>query len=162
MAGLLSVVARPRVRFLRLVILVVSILGLATQATEVTASASGVNATGGGSTTGMTRFALGVQNGTGHFECLMPGLMTVQATVHSAQLTGTDPETVTLSGIASVNLAEGNPFGLPAGPLVIYGVPLTFTATAVAGGPGTGFEDLKILGMDFPGTVVHGQINIGS
>jgi len=159
MTGLVGGVARPRLRFLRSVILVVSVLGLAAQATAVTASASGVNITGGGSTTGMTRFALGVQDGTGHFECLMPGLMTVQGTVRSAQVQpSAGPTSVVLSGIASVNLAEGNPFGLPAGPMAV-GVP--FTATVVAGGPGIGSEDLNILGMDFPGTIVHGQINIG-
>jgi hypothetical protein len=90
----------------------------------------------------------------------MPGLMTVQAAVRSAQLQPTaGPTSVVLSGIASVNLAEGNPFGLPAGPMAVG---VSFTATAVAGGPGIGSEDLKILGMDFPGTIVHGQLNIGN
>jgi hypothetical protein len=104
----------------------------------------------------MTRFALAIQDGVGHFECLMPGMMTVEATVTSATITGVGK--ASFSGVATVTLAPRNPFGLPAGPLV-RGVP--FTASAVAGGPGVGWEDLKILGLDFPGTVEHGQISIG-
>lgn len=118
-------------------------------------ASGGATITGGG-TTGDTRFALAVHNGSGHFECLMPHLMTVEATVTSATGTG---DKATFSGFATVTLAAGNPFGLPAGPMA-RGVP--FTASAIAGGPGVGYEDLKILGMDFPGTVRHGQISIGS
>jgi hypothetical protein len=102
----------------------------------------------------MTRFALAVQHGSGHFECLMPALMTVEATVTSAGTSGT---TATFAGFATVTLAAGNPFGLPAGQMV---TDTPFTGSAVAGGPGVGAEDLKILGMDFPGTVEHGNITI--
>lgn len=126
---------------------VVSLFALA--AAPVAASA-GANITGGGMTGDMTRFALAVHNGSGHFECLMPGVMTVEATVTSATATGM---TATFSGMAFVTFAKGN------GPRTIA---VPFTASAVAGGPGVGQEDLKILGMDFPGTVVHGQISIGT
>ena len=119
------------------------------------AQASGPTITGGGSTTGMTRFALAVSNGNGHFECLMPKLMTVEATVTSATLTS--PTSATFKGMASVTLAEANPFHLPPGPLA-RNVP--FTATAIAGGPGVGFEELDILGQRFPGTIEDGQISI--
>jgi hypothetical protein len=37
---------------------------------------------------------------------------------------------------------------------------VTFTASATAGGPGIGQLELKIMGMDFPGTVESGQIRI--
>jgi hypothetical protein len=124
-------------------------------APQTIAAEGGATITGGGVTADMTRFALAVQDGAGHFECLMPGLMTVEATVMWATTTG---GTATFSGVASVTLAKGNPFGLPAGPMA-RGV--QFSASAVAGGPGVGQEDLKILGMDFPGTVEHGQISIG-
>ena len=132
---------------------VVSLFALA----AVPAAASGgANITGGGMTSGMTRFALAIHDGSGHFECLMPALMTVEATVTSVDMT-TVP--VTFRGVATVTLAKANPFGLPAGQMAA-GVP--FTASAVAGGPGVGQEDLKIMGMDFPGTVLHGQISIGT
>ncbi len=110
---------------------------------------------GGGSTTGMTRFALAIDNGTGHFECLMPAQMTVEATV-----TGIDSisaTSATFHGTASVTLATANPFGFPAG-VFVRGA--SFTATATAGGPGAGHLDLKILGLDFPGTIEHGQIAV--
>jgi hypothetical protein len=131
-------------------------LSLSALAVVPATASDGVNITGGGMTNGMTRFALAIHDGNGHFECLMPGLMTVEATVMSATATG---GTASLKGVATVTLAKGNPFGLPAGPMAV-GVP--FTASAVAGGPGVGQEDLKILGMDFPGTVEHGQISIGN
>ena len=122
------------------------------------ASAAPGNSIKGGGTTGAsgeTRFALAITNGTGHFECLMPSLMTVEATV-----TGVDSISSTAAafhGKARVTLAANNPFGLPAGPMVT-GAP--FTARVVAGGPGVGFEDLFILGTHFPGKVAHGQISI--
>lgn len=111
---------------------------------------------GGGATADMTRFALAIDGGRGHFECLMPALMNVQATVTA--IDSIDATSAAFHGTASVTLATANPFGLPAGPLA-RGVP--FTATATAGGPGAGQLDLKILGLDFPGTVEHGQITIG-
>jgi hypothetical protein len=113
-------------------------------------------------TTGMTRFALAVHDGSGHFECLMPGLMTVEATVTSASMSGAG--TATFSGTAVITLAKGNPFGAPAGPSPFGRVP--FNASVVAGGPGIGFEDLNFPTLppsmnNFPGTVIHGQISIG-
>ena len=129
-------------------------LTLAVQA-ALPVAASGVSINGGGSTDTMTRFGIGIQDGRGHFECLMPGIMTVEATVTSATLTSTGAD---FKGVATVTLAQGTPFGHP-GRLAV-GVP--FTASVVAGGPGVGMEDLKILGMDFPGWVEHGQIKIGS
>ena len=120
------------------------------------ASASrGASIIGGGSANDMTRFGLGISGATGHFECLMPAVMTVQATV-----TGVDsatPGSATFHGVASVNLSAGNPFDLPPGPMA-RDVP--YTATVLAGGPGSGFVDLEILDMSFAGTLVHGQIKI--
>jgi len=110
---------------------------------------------GGGSSADMTRFALAIDNGVGSFECLMPALMTVEARVTGIDAIGAT--SASFHGTASVTLATGNPFGLPAGPLA-RGV--SFTASAVAGGPGAGQLDLKILGLDVPGTVEHGQITI--
>ncbi len=128
----------------------------------VPVGASGVNISGGGSTDTMTRFALGIHDGRGHFECLMPALMTVEATVTSASVTGTGR--ATFSGTAVITLAKGNPFGLPAGPSPFGRV--SFTASVAAGGPGIGFEDLHFPTftppMDFPGTVEQGHISIGS
>lgn len=118
-------------------------------------AASGVDIHGGGSTDTMTRFALGIHDSTGHFECLMPGIMTVSATVTRATLTATG---ASFEGLATITVAAGTPFGNP-GRLAV-GVP--FTGSVVAGGPGVGKEDLKILGMDFPGTLEHGQISIGT
>lgn len=57
-----------------------------------------------------------------------------------------------------LRLPAGNPLGLPPGKIGHA----RFTATATAGGPGVGQLDLKIMGLDFPGTVEHGQIAIGS
>jgi hypothetical protein len=119
------------------------------------AASAGANITGGGMTTGMTRFALAIHDGRGHFECLMPGQMTVEATVTKADAIS---KSATFEGVATVTLAKGNPFGLPAGPMA-RGV--KFTASVVTGGPSVGQLDLKILGMDFAGTVEHGQISIG-
>ena len=117
-------------------------------------AASGLDANGGGSTHSMTRFGLGIHDGTGQFEHLMPAIMTVEATVTSATATTTGAD---LRGTAAVTLAHGTPCG-PPGRLVV-GTP--FTASVVAGGPGVGKLDLTILGMDFPGTVEQGQIRIG-
>jgi hypothetical protein len=102
---------------------------------------------GGGSANDMTRFALGISAGTGHFECLMPAVMTVQATV-----TGVDWATSTAArfhGIATVNLAANNPFSLPAGPMTRGAA---YYAIVAAGGPGSGSVDLEILGMSFKGS----------
>ena len=111
---------------------------------------------GGGTTADMTRFAFAITAGTGHFECLMPALMNVQATVTGASMIGAG--SAGFSGTAYVTLPAGNPLGLPAGRIG----PAQFTATTSAGGPGVGQLDLKIMGMDFPGTVEHGQIRIGA
>jgi hypothetical protein len=86
----------------------------------------------------------------------MPALMNVQATVTGAEVTGGG--SVSFEGTAYVTLPAGNPFGLPPGRIG----PAPFTATAAPGGPGVGQLDLKIMGMDFPGTVEHGQIQIGT
>jgi hypothetical protein len=116
---------------------------------------------GGGTTAGpikadRTSFALAISAGNGHFECLMPSLMNVQATVSGAQMTGVS--SAGFSGTATVTLPAGNPLGLPPGKIG----PAPFTATAAAGGPGVGQLDLKIMGMDFAGMVEHGQISISS
>jgi hypothetical protein len=136
----------------KLVAMVLVAAGLSLPAT----AASAPSIDGGGTTADMTRFALGVSAGSGHFECLMPALMNVQATVTGADMTGAG--SVRFSGTAYVTLPAGNPLGLPAGRIG----PASFTATASAGGPGVGQLDLKIMGMDFPGTVEHGQIRIGA
>ena len=141
---------------LRWALILGAVVSLFAVAAAPAAASGGANITGGGTTSGMTRFALAIHDGSGHFECLMPALMTVEATVTNASATG---GTASLSGVATVTLAKGNPFGLPAGKMVV-GAP--FTASVVAGGPGVGQEDLKIMGMDFPGTVLHGQISIGT
>jgi hypothetical protein len=143
-------------RFLRaLALVMITAAGLALPA----GAGSSPAISGGGVSEDMTRFALAIENGTGHFECLMPKLMTVEATV-----TGIDAisaGSASFHGTASVTLATANPFLLPAGPLV-RGTP--FTATATAGGPGVGQLDLQIVvgaeTLDFPGTVEHGQITI--
>jgi hypothetical protein len=111
---------------------------------------------GGGTTEDMTHFALAISDGRGHFECLMPALMNVQATVMGAEMTG--GSSASFEGTAYVTLPAGNPLGLPPGRTG----PAPFTATAASGGPGVGQLDLKIMGMDFPGTVEHGQIRIGT
>src|SRR5262249_37358892 len=103
-----------------------------------------------------TRFALAVSAGTGQFECLIPSLMNVRATLSGAQLPGVSSAGV--GGLATVTLSAGNPLGLPPGKIG----PAPFTATASAGGPGVGALDLKVVGMDFPGIVEHGQIQVGS
>jgi hypothetical protein len=147
-------VERLRWMFLPLVVLVLLTQG------AVPVAASGPNIVGGGMTDTMTRFGLAIHNGTGHFECLMPAMMTVEATVTSASLSGSG--TATFSGTAVITMGEDNPFGLPAGPSPFGRVP--FSASVTAGGPGVGFEELifPTLGMKFPGTVEHGQIRIES
>ena len=135
-----------------LIVLTALLLGVA-RAVPARA-ASGPSIAGGGSASDMTRFALAIRSGTGHFECLMPAVMTVEATV-----TGVDSATSTAAsfhGTATVTLAAGTPFG-PPGP-VARGA--SFTASVLAGGPSTGYVDLEILGMSFKGTVTHGQISI--
>lgn len=111
---------------------------------------------GGGSASDMTRFALAITNGEGHFECLMPAMMTVEATVTGVDTMNTTA--ATFHGTAQVTLAKANPFGLPAGPMVKG---QSFTASVRSGGPGVGFVDLEIMGMSFKGTVEHGQVTIG-
>ncbi len=116
---------------------------------------TGPSISGGGSTSGMTRFALAIHAGTGHFECLMPAAMTVEATVTSVD--AATLSSASFQGTAQVTLAAGNPFGLAAGPMVRS---TSFTATVHAGGPGQGYLDLEILGMSFNGTVEHGRISV--
>jgi hypothetical protein len=141
---------------LRLALTLGVVLSLFTFAAAPAVASGGANITGGGMTDTMTRFAFAIHDGSGHFECLMPGLMTVEATVTNASAMG---GTASFTGVATVTLAHNNPFGLPAGPMAVGA---DFTASAIAGGPGSGQEDLKIMGMDFPGTVVHGQISVGT
>jgi len=62
----------------------------------------GASVTGGGSASDMTRFGLAVHNGSGHVECLMPAVMTVEAIVGSATAGG---GWATLTGTATVTLA---------------------------------------------------------
>jgi hypothetical protein len=143
-------------RQIRLLGVLLAALFVAAAALAAPASAgSGPSVTGGGSASDMTRFALAVQGGTGHFECLMPAVMTVESQVSSVTVSGT---WASMDGTASVTLAAGTPFGAP-GPLA-RAVP--YTAMVRAGGPGTGYVDLQILGMEFAGTVEHGQIRIGT
>lgn len=78
------------------------------------------------------------------------------ATVTGAQVTG--GSSASFEGTAYVTLPAGNPLGLPPGRIG----PAPFTATADSGGPGVGQLGLKIMGMDLPGTVEHGQIQIGT
>ena len=132
--------------------------GLLLVMAEMTApaqAASGPSIHGGGSAADMTRFALAIDNGVGHFECLMPAEMTVEASV-----TGVDSATTTAAsfhGTAQVTLGGKNPFGLSSGPMARNE---PFTASVLAGGPGSGLVDLEIMGMSFRGTVVHGQVSI--
>jgi hypothetical protein len=141
--------------FLRMVVAVVFVAaGLAFPAAAAAQTPPSVK--GGGTTDEMSQFALAISAGSGHFECLMPALMNVQATVAGAEMTG--GSSVSFDGTAYVTLPAGNPLGLPPGRVG----PASFTATAAAGGPGVGQLDLKIMGMDFPGTVEHGQIRIGT
>lgn len=118
-------------------------------------AATGPSIHGGGSASDMTRFALAIDNGVGHFECLMPSMMTVEATVIGVD--STSATTASFHGVAQVTLAVNNPFGLPSGPMA-RGV--SFTATVQAGGPGSGEVNLVIMGMPFKGTVVHGFVSI--
>jgi hypothetical protein len=141
-------------RLLRMVIAVLFVA--AGMAFPAAAAAQTPSIKGGGTTEDMTRFALAITAGSGHFECLMPALMNVQATVTGAEVTG--GSSVSFEGTAYVTLPAGNPLGLPPGRIG----PAPFTATATPGGPGVGQLDLKIMGMDFPGTVEHGQIRIST
>jgi len=140
---------------MRCVRLLAMVLAVAAALAAPVSAGSGPNVTGGGSASDMTRFALAVHAGVGHFECLMPAVMTVEASVSSATASG---EWATLGGTAAVTLAAHTPFGA-AGPLVRDA---PYTAMVRAGGPGTGYVDLEILGMSFKGTVEHGQIQIGT
>lgn len=125
-----------------------------------------------------SRFGVGavlLADGTarGHFECLMAGasdflglrLMAVEGTVHEGSRNADG--SVTLRGVASVNLAGG---------VLFRGVP--FEVTLWAGGPGSGRLALTVLGAfdgvpgdtvadngnyDLPSeTVTSGQIVIGA
>jgi hypothetical protein len=139
-------------RCLRLLAALLAVAG----ALAVPASANpGASVTGGGSASDMTRFGLAVHDGSGHFECLMPAVMTVEASVSSATAGG---GWAILTGTATVTLAAHTVFG-PPGP-AFRDVP--YTAMVRAGGPGTGYVDLEILGMSFKGTVEHGQIQIAT
>jgi hypothetical protein len=140
-------------RFPRMVVAVLFVAaGLAFPAAAAAQTSPSIK--GGGTTDEMSQFALAISAGRGHFECLMPALMNVQATVIGAEVTG--GSSVSFEGTAYVTLPAGNPLGLPPGRIG----PAPFTATAASGGPGVGQLDLKIVGMDFPGTVEHGQIRI--
>jgi hypothetical protein len=141
-----------QMRRLRLLAAVFAVAG----AFAAPASANpGASVIGGGSASDMTRFGLAVHNGSGHFECLMPAVMTVEASVSSATAGG---GWATLTGTATVTLAAHTAFG-PPGP-TFRDVP--YTTMVWAGSPGTSYVDLEILGMSFKGTVEHGQIQIAS
>jgi hypothetical protein len=140
-----------RMRFLR----TFGLIALVAAAVAVPVGASPSPSIKGGGTTGsMTMFALAITDGRGHFECLMPALMNVDGTATSAEMTSAD--SASFQGTAFVTLPAGNPLGLPPGRVG----PVPFTASATAGGPGVGKLDLKIMSMDFPGTVEHGHIRI--
>src|SRR5437016_8537272 len=111
------------------------VLSLFAVAAAPVSASGGPNITGGGMTDTMTRFALAVHDGTGHFECLMPGLMTVEATV--TKVTAIGGGTASFTGAATVTLAHTNPFGLRAGPMAVGSA---FNASAAAGGPGVGHD----------------------
>src|SRR5207244_11049754 len=102
-------------RMKRLWMLVVPLVIVVSSAIPAFASA-GPSITGGGSADDMTRFALGVSRGTGHFECLMPAVMTVQATVTG--IDSIDTGSASFHGMAAVNLSAHNPFDLPPGPKI--------------------------------------------
>jgi hypothetical protein len=139
-------------RSVRLAVALIALMGLFVAPAQ---AATGPSVLGGGSASDMTRFALAITDGVGHFECLMPAAMTVEA-----QVTGVDTATAAAAsfhGVAQVTLGGKNPFGLPSGPMA-RDVP--FTATVLAGGPGSGFVDLEIMQMSFKGTVLHGQVSI--
>ena len=142
-------------KFLRMVVAVLVVAG-GMGFPAAAAAQTSPSIKGGGTTDEMSQFALAISAGSGHFECLMPALMNVQATVTGADMTG--GSSVSFEGTAFVTLPAGNPLGLPPGRIG----PAPFTATAAAGGPGVGQLDLKIMDMDFPGTVEHGQIRIGT
>ncbi len=130
------------IRVLTVLALLVAALTLPAQA------ATGPSIHGGGTASDMTGFALAIDNGVGHFECLMPAMMTVEATV-----TGVDSASATTArfhGVARATMA-------PSGPMASD---VSFTATVQAGGPGSGVVDLLIMGMEFKGTVAHGFVSI--
>src|SRR6266705_5472141 len=97
--GVAGVFRRKQRVALRSVLSLGAVLSLFALAAAPVAASGGVNITGGGMTDTMTRFALAVHDGSGHFECLMPGLMTVEATVTSATATG---GTASFGGVATV------------------------------------------------------------
>ena len=91
----------------------------------------------------------------GHFMCQMAGnrdflglkLMLVEGQVSSASFT---PASVTFSGTATVNLANGTVF-----------TDLPFTVTVSAGGPGVGALQLTVIGAfdGVPGDTIPGDNN---
>src|SRR6266704_4384927 len=91
----------------------------------------------------------------GHFMCQMTGnrdflglkLMLVEGQVSSASFT---PASVTFSGTATVNLANGTVF-----------TDLPFTVTVSAGGPGVGALQLTVIGAfdGVPGDTIPGDNN---
>src|SRR5215472_14219177 len=94
-----------RMRSVRLAVALLALMGLFAAPAQ---AATGPSVHGGGSASDMTRFALAIVAGGGHFECLMPAAMTVEA-----QVTGVDTATVAAAsfhGVAQVTLAGKNPF----------------------------------------------------
>src|SRR5438094_489226 len=91
----------------------------------------------------------------GHFMCQMAGnrdflglkLMLVEGQVSSASFT---PASVTFSGTATVNLANGTAF-----------TDLPFIVTVTAGGPGVGALQLTVIGAfdGVPGDTIPGDNN---
>ena len=170
-------------------VLALGILFVVMVVPSVSSAASGTIVRGGGAGTfgadldgdgdvDGSRFGVGallLADGTarGHFECLMAGeadflglrLMAVEGTVHKGSRNADG--SVTLRGVASVNLAGG---------VIFRGVP--FEVTLWAGGPGSGRPVLTVLGAfdGVPGdtvadngnydlaseTVTSGQIVIGA
>jgi hypothetical protein len=152
-----TVMSKHRILSMTWIITLPAILVVWAMLTGEASASAGPDIHGGGNTgaSGETRFALAITNGTGHFECLMPSIMTVEATV--TKVNSATSTSATFEGTAQVTLAVNNPFGLRSGPM---GRDVPFTASVIAGGPGVGSEDLEIMGMSFPGTVDHGQISI--
>src|SRR5947209_20405871 len=66
-------------------------------------AATGPTIIGGGSANDLTRFALAISGGIGHFECLMPAVMTVEATVSGVD--SSDSTSASFHGVATVTLA---------------------------------------------------------
>ncbi len=101
--GVAGVFRRKQRVALRSVLSLGAVLSLFALAAAPVAASGGVNITGGGMTDTMTRFALAIHDGSGHFECLMPGLMTVEATV--TEITSFDAT----SGSGKGDACQGQP-----------------------------------------------------